>query len=320
MAVLSTLLNATAFKTPLLRTLIPTLALAYGIQAAVAVPSIATKSERFYDASGSLTYLACTGASLVLPVLRARLAAGTLGTSGLLGEVLQATNWRQVALTTAVSLWAIRLGSFLLSRITAESGRDSRFDSIRGSPPKFAVAFFAQATWVSLCTLPVVLLNALPGSSFASLPASILLSDFLGLALYVGGILFEVTADRQKSQWMHEKKEKRHAEEFLTRGLWGKSRHPNYFGEITLWTGIAIAAGGVLTSKVGLRGLGLSTGLASKLGTAAACAVSPGFVSFLLLKVSGIPLSENKYDKKFGDHKDYQEWKKNTPMLFPKFW
>ncbi|KAK8165232.1 hypothetical protein IWX90DRAFT_158483 [Phyllosticta citrichinensis] len=320
MAVLSTLLNATAFKTPLLRTLIPTLALAYGIQAAVAVPSISTKSERFYDASGSLTYLACTGASLVLPVLRARLAAGTLGTPGLLGEVLQATNWRQVALTAAVSLWAIRLGSFLLSRITAESGRDSRFDNIRGSPPKFAVAFFAQATWVSLCTLPVVLLNALPGSAFSSLPASILLSDFLGLALYVGGILLEITADRQKSQWMHEKKEKKHSEEFLTRGLWSKSRHPNYFGEITLWTGIAIAAGGALSSKVGLSGLGLSTGLASKLGTAAACAVSPGFVSFLLLKISGIPLSENKYDKKFGNRKDYQEWKKNTPMLFPKLW
>lgn len=108
MPLLPTLLHATAFKTPLLRTLVPTLALAYGIQAAVAAPSIAARSERFYDASGSLTYLACTGASLVLPVLRARYAAGTLGAGGLLMEVVRAQNWRQVALSAAVGLWALR--------------------------------------------------------------------------------------------------------------------------------------------------------------------------------------------------------------------
>lgn len=108
MPLLPTLLHATAFKTPLLRTLVPTIALAYGIQAAVAVPSIAAQSERFYDASGSLTYLACTGASLVLPVLRARFAAGTLGTSGLVAEVLRGRDWRQLALSAAVGVWAIR--------------------------------------------------------------------------------------------------------------------------------------------------------------------------------------------------------------------
>ncbi|KAB2575454.1 3-oxo-5-alpha-steroid 4-dehydrogenase [Lasiodiplodia theobromae] len=318
MPLLPTLLHATAFKTPLLRTLVPTLALAYGIQAAVAAPSIAARSERFYDASGSLTYLACTGASLVLPVLRARYAAGTLGTGGLLMEVLRAQNWRQVALSAAVGLWALRLGSFLLQRITAESGRDSRFDQIRVSPPKFFGAFMAQATWVSLCALPVVLLNALPSSTFAAL-GPLVLTDVVGLALYVFGIVFEATADRQKSAWMEAKKRKEHDEDFITKGLWGKSRHPNYFGEITLWTGIATAAGGVVASKAGLSGLGLSAGLAGKLGAISMCAVSPAFVAFLLLKVSGIPLSENKYDKRYGDRKDYQEWKKNTPMLFPKF-
>lgn len=105
MPLLPTLLHATAFKTPLLRTLVPTIALAYGIQAAVAVPSIAAQSERFYDASGSLTYLACTGASLVL---RARFAAGTLSTSGLVAEVLRGRDWRQLALSAAVGVWAIR--------------------------------------------------------------------------------------------------------------------------------------------------------------------------------------------------------------------
>ncbi|KAL1651945.1 hypothetical protein SLS58_000068 [Diplodia intermedia] len=318
MPLLATLLHATAFKTPLLRTLVPTLALAYGIQAAVAAPSIAWRSERFYDASGSITYLACTGASLVLPVLRARYATGTLGTAGLLADVLRGRDWRQLALSAAVGVWALRLGSFLLQRITAENGRDSRFDQIRVSAPKFFGAFMAQATWVSLCALPVVLVNAVPSGALAAL-GPLVLTDVVGLALYVFGIVFEASADRQKSNWMQAKQKKEHDEDFLTSGLWAKSRHPNYFGEITLWTGIATAAAGVVASKAGLGALGLGAGLAGKTGAVAMCAASPAFVAFLLLKVSGIPLSENKYDKRYGDRKDYQEWKRNTPMLFPKF-
>lgn len=112
--------------------------------------------------------------------------------------------------------------------------------------------------------------------------------------------------------------EKKHSEEFLTRGLWSKSRHPNYFGESTLWTGIAVTAGGVLASGVGQAGMGLSGGLAGKALALAMAGVSPAFVTFLLLKVSGVPMSEGKYDKKFGDRKDYQEWKRDTPMFFPK--
>lgn len=178
------------------------------------------------------------------------------------------------------------MGTFLLSRITSEEGRDSRFDSIRGSPSKFAVAFFAQATWVSLCLLPVLALNSLPGSVFAALPAAVGLTDFLGIALYLGGITFEATADRQKSQWAKEKREKKHNEEFLTRGLWSKSRHPNYFGECTLWTGIAITSAGVLASSAGLTGIGLTTGLGPTLAALAMAGVSPAFVTFLLFKVN----------------------------------
>ncbi|GAB7350465.1 hypothetical protein MBLNU459_g1064t2 [Dothideomycetes sp. NU459] len=210
------------------------------------------------------------------------------------------------------------VGSFLYKRITAEDGKDSRFENIRSSPPKFLVAFFAQATWVSLCLLPVLALNSIPATALSALPF-FTLTDIAGIALYVGGLGFEATADRQKSQWMQEKKEKKHSEEFLTRGLWSKSRHPNYFGESTLWTGIATVAAGVLMSNVGQAGMGFSGGAAGRLGALAMAGVSPAFVTFLLFKVSGIPLSEEKYDKRYGDRKDYQEWKKNTPMFFPKF-
>ena len=118
---------------------------------------------------------------------------------------------------------------------------------------------------------------------------------------------------------MQEKKRKEHDEDFLTRGLWSKSRHPNYFGESTLWTGIATAAGGVLVGNVGQVGMGLAGGSFGRLVGFGMAAISPAFVTFLLLKVSGVPLSERKYDKRYGGRKDYQEWKKNTPMFIPKF-
>ena len=215
------------------------------------------------------------------------------------------------------------MGSFLFKRITDDQGTDSRFDKIRSSPARFYLAFFAQATWVSLCTLPVVLVNSLPRSAFAStmpptVPAQPYFVELLGLAVFVFGFTFEVLADRQKSRWTKERREKKHSEEFLTRGLWSKSRHPNYFGEITLWSGIAITASGLLLRQPAQAALGLS-GATGKLLVAAMCAASPAFVTLLLLKVSGIPLSENKYDSRYGDRKDYQQWKSETPMLIPKF-
>ena len=165
-----------------------------------------------------------------------------------------------------------------------KDGSDSRFDEIKKSPLQFLGAFFAQATWVSLCLMPVMALNAIPHSAFAALP-TLMLTDFLGLALYIGGLAFEATADSQKNQWVQEKREKKHEEDFLTRGLWSKSRHPNYFGESTLWTGIATLAGGVLVSNVGQVGMGLAGTAWGKAAALAMAGVSPAFVTFLLLKV-----------------------------------
>lgn len=118
MSMLHTLLSATNFRNPFLRNLVPSIGLAYGIQAAVAVPSIIAQSERFYDLSGSLTYLSCTALSLYLPVIRARSAARLAGKAApgwpSLLSAFNGTagpygfNWRQVVLSAAVSFWAAR--------------------------------------------------------------------------------------------------------------------------------------------------------------------------------------------------------------------
>ncbi|KAK3945677.1 hypothetical protein QBC46DRAFT_430332 [Diplogelasinospora grovesii] len=326
MTLLQRFLHLTNFRSPFLRTLVPSVSAVFAIQTAVAIPSILAQSERFYDFSGSVTFIAVSALSLYLPALRARYASQLVGGStaplpSLLSPFMGSPaagvgvfNWRQVVLSAAVTIWATRLGSYLFQRILQE-GHDSRFEEIRKSRPKFLGAFTAQATWVSLCSLPVIAVNSIPA---AALSSGVKPSDVLGLGLYVGGIVMEVMADRQKAKWMQEKRDKVHDEQFLTRGLWSRSRHPNYFGETTLWTGIATTAAGVLLSKPVQIALGLNTLSYPRLAALGMCYVSPAFVTFLLLKVSGVPLSESKYDKRYGDRKDYQEWKQNTPKFFPK--
>ena len=88
---------------------------------------------------------------------------------------------------------------------------------------------------------------------------------------------------------------------FIRTGLWSRSRHPNYFGEITLWVGVAIIALPVLQ---GWQWIAL---------------ISPVFVALLITRVSGVPLLEAKADKKWGGQADYEEYKKQTPVLIPKF-
>lgn len=116
--ILPSILTSTSFSNPLLSTLVPSISLAYALQGVVAVPSILAHSERYYDLSGSLTYLSCTGLSLYLPALRARAAATADGrvkppwpsvVAALTGKVgKEGWNWRQVVLSAAVGVWATR--------------------------------------------------------------------------------------------------------------------------------------------------------------------------------------------------------------------
>ncbi|KAJ0109833.1 3-oxo-5-alpha-steroid 4-dehydrogenase [Diaporthe amygdali] len=325
MALVQKLLHLTNFSSPFLRTVVPSVSAAFAIQAAFAVPSILAETERFYDFSGALTNISIVALSLYLPALRAKYAGGAAAAGGkalpslltpFTNPAAAGLNWRQVALTGFVTLWAARLGTYLFQRVLRE-GQDSRFDEIKKSAPKFFGAWMAQATWCSLICLPVIALNAVPISAFAAIPG-LKITDVLGVALWVGGITLEATADKQKSQWMKEKREKKHHEDFMTRGLWQRSQYPNYFGESTLWTGIATTAAGVLASQSIQSAIGFSGGPGGILGALTLAYISPMFTTFLVTKVSGIPMSESKYDKRYGDRKDYQEWKKNTPKFIPK--
>lgn len=118
MPLLNSLLHATNFRNPLLRTLIPSVSTAFAIQVAVAIPSILAQSERFYDLSGSVTVLSITALSLYLPTLRVRSTAAAAGTANPAWPSLltaftgtegpNSFNWRQVVLNAAVTIWATR--------------------------------------------------------------------------------------------------------------------------------------------------------------------------------------------------------------------
>jgi hypothetical protein len=113
-------LHATNYKSPLLRTVVPTIAAAFAIQGVVGVPSIIAQTERFYDLSGSLTYLSCTALSLYLPLLRTRAAAGGARSQALPRPTIWKSlhgmslvqggfwDWRQIVLSAAVGIWATR--------------------------------------------------------------------------------------------------------------------------------------------------------------------------------------------------------------------
>lgn len=225
---------------------------------------------QFYDATGSLTFIACTGLSLYYPFLR---RGGPLPS-------LLSFHPRQLLATAGVSLWAARLGSFLYQRIK-KSGSDSRFDEIKKSPTKFAGAWFAQGIWVSLTALPVFAINAIPAAAHPALG----LRDAAAAALWVGAFVGEVVADRQKSAWREAQENKKHDEKFISSGLWAYSRHPNYLGEVGLWTAQFLLAFGVL-SRAGVNGVFVP-------GWLRWAAVASPVCEYLLIRyVSGVPLLE----------------------------
>lgn len=243
-------------------------AVAFVIQWLAFIPAYVFKSEKFYDLTGSITYLTVTISALLLS-----------GAPGI-------RSWLVAAL---VLIWTVRLGSFLFMRVLS-SGKDARFDEIKTSFLKFLMTWTLQGLWVSF-TLSAVLvvitsLNQLPLDMFA----------VIGFLIWALGFGIEVVADKQKNDF---RKDPSNKGKFIRNGLWAWSRHPNYFGEILLWIGVAIIAMPVMH---GWQWVGL---------------VSPVFVYLLITRVSGVPLLEKRADEKWGGQQEYEDYKSRTSILFP---
>jgi steroid 5-alpha reductase family enzyme len=243
--------------------------MAYLIQWLVFIPAFLLQTEKFFDITGSITYIFVT----ILAVLLSPVIDG-----------------RSILLAVLVVIWAARLGSFLFRRIQ-KAGKDTRFDEIKPSFIRFLNTWTLQGLWVTF-TLAAALV-AITTTTRKELGIFAL----IGFLIWAFGFGFEVVADNQKSRFRANPENKG---KFIRTGLWARSRHPNYFGEIVLWIGIAIIALPVLR------------------GWEWVALISPLFVTLLLTRVSGVPMLEKSSDEKWGGQADYEAYKENTPVLIPK--
>lgn len=186
-----------------------------------------------------------------------------------------------------VSLWAVRLGGFLLYRIQ-KTGRDQRFDAWRNSFWLLGRFWVLQAITAWIVMLPVLL-------ALSKVDVTLTVSSFVGIALWACALVIEAVADLQKFRFTQNPKNKG---KWIAEGLWSWSRHPNYFGEILVWTGTYIAVFSSLIAPERIAGL-----------------ASPLFITGILLFATGIPILEKQADQKWGKEKAYQEYKKRTSEL-----
>lgn len=242
-------------------------ALALVINLVMFVPAFLFKTDRLTDISYALSFIVLVAVAFL---------RSSLDNAHLL-------------LLIAITVWAVRLGGFLLFRIW-KIKRDKRFDGMRESFRRFLGFWVLQGISVF-----VVLLSAL--SLWLKPDLQLNAYSLGGIYVFVVGLFIEATADWQKFGFNKKPKNKG---KWIDSGLWKLSRHPNYFGEILVWVGMWLYVVPYMEGRELFIVL-----------------VSPLFIMTLLILVSGIPLLEKSADKKWGKVKAYQEYKKKTPVLVP---
>ena len=237
------------------------------------IPASLAKSERYYDLTGGLTYLTVVGFTLWA------------------GSQSESPSARELIVSLLVVTWALRLSSFLYLRIH-RTGKDGRFDRLKTSPIRFLVPWTIQGLWVFLTMIVVIVIN-----SQASSAPELGIWDAIGLLMWLLGFSIEVIADNQKSAFNANSENQ---DKWIDSGLWSYSRHPNYLGEIMLWTGIACF------------------GISCFSGLERVAWISPIFIYLLLTKISGVPILDRRGLEKWGDQPEYHKYRENTPILLPR--
>lgn len=242
--------------------------LAFLIHWLLFIPAYLLKTEKFFDLSGSVTYISIVSYVLFF----------NNNSENIIGNLI---------LASFIIIWAVRLGSFLFFRIK-KAGEDKRFRELKISFTRFFLVWNISAMWVSFCSMCAI--TAISSGNGVQLNPLF----YIGAVTFLVGFILEIVADHQKTAFRKDPKNK---DKFINTGLWARSQHPNYVGEITLWAGIA------LISFSSLEGWGYIS------------LISPIFTYWLLVFVSGIPQLEESGEKKWGHLKAYQDYTKNTPKL-----
>lgn len=197
---------------------------------------------------------------------------------------------RGVLVGILVSVWGVRLAWHIHKR-NRDRIEDYRYATWRREWGKwfflrsYGQVYLLQGLLLFLIALPVILINKSGGNPFGFL-------DVLGAAIWLFGFVFECAGDAQLARFM---KDPGNRGKLMQSGLWKYTRHPNYFGEVTLWWGLWIVS---LSAPVHFASI-----------------VGPLTITFLILKVSGIPMLE----KKMEENPEFAEYKKKTSAFFPWF-
>lgn len=168
------------------------------IQWLVFIPAYIFQTEKYYDLTGSITYITITLATL----------AYRLGYSNMDVRL----NVRSIVCSAMVVVWALRLGSFLVKRIH-RAGKDSRFDAIKPNFAAFLAAWTIQGLWVCLTLLSVLVINT------TVVDRPVVWTDILGWAVWGIGFGIEIVADEQKTAFNNLRTGK-----WVEVGLWRYSR------------------------------------------------------------------------------------------------
>lgn len=194
----------------------------------------------------------------------------------------------QSLVAALVLAWGVRLAVHIGTRMVGKK-EDYRYKEWRAQwgkwfvPRTYAQVFLLQGLFMLAVCAPMIVLNTTDtGNTFTW-------NAWLGLAIWAVGFFFETVGDLQLRSFIKDP----NRNGIMTEGLWKYTRHPNYFGEVTQWWGIWIMMVHIPFGWLGVIG--------------------PLAITFSILKLSGIPMLERKYD----DNPEFQDYKKHTSAFFP---
>ncbi len=204
-------------------------------------------------------------------------------------QLFRPTNSATIILSgVMITAWGLRLSWHIFRRFLRSDKQDERYTKLMSSwPPSNKITqslfriFIPQAIIASIVALPVIVVY-LYKPSYGGIVIA-------GLVVWLIGYATEAAADRQLRNFIIHSK----PNELMQSGLWRYSRHPNYFGEVTMWWGLAIMA-----CSTGLWWLGIIGALT---------------ITMLICLVSGIPLAEARSTSKKG----WDDYKRTTSVLIP---
>ncbi len=197
--------------------------------------------------------------------------------------------WRQLLVVFLVMLWGIRLAAYIFIRNRGKA-EDFRYAKWRKEWGKNWVlrswlqVFMIQGFFMLLIAYPVFLQSFQRGAGFNLL-------DLSGIVIWLIGFGFEAIGDAQMSRF---KKNPQNRGKIMNKGLWRYTRHPNYFGEATMWWGIFLLSLNTACTWWGI--------------------ISPIVITWLLTRVSGVPMLEKKY----AANPEYQDYIKRTSSFLPR--